>query len=117
MRILNVFLTLCLCCAILTGKAQTNNQSHLPDRIMLTWSDDPSTTQSVSWRSFKPAEKIVGQIVEEQSSPDLETDAKTVSGTQTYLEREAGKQDTYRQVIFRNLKPGTTYVYRVGDGE
>lgn len=117
MKKLNVFLILYLCCAFLTGKAQTENRSQLPDRIMLTWSDDPSTTQSVSWRSFKPSEKIVGQIVEEQSSPDLEDKAKTVSGSQTYLTGDDGQQDVYRQVTFRDLKPSTTYAYRVGDGK
>lgn len=117
MKIFNVFLTVCVCCAMLIGKAQTPAKSQLPDRIMLTWSDDPSTTQSVSWRSFNAAKKIVAQIVEEQSSPDLEGKAKTVSGSQTYLIGQDGEQDTYRQVTFRDLKPGKTYVYRVGDGE
>lgn len=117
MKIFKVLLTVGLFCAILVGKTQTKDQSRLPDRIMLTWSDDPTTTQSVSWRSFKPSEKIIGQIVEEQSRPDLETDAKTVSGTQSYLKRDGKEQDNYRQVTFRNLKPGTTYAYRVGDGE
>lgn len=117
MKVRNLFLTLSLCCAALAGTAQTNDRSTYPDRMMLTWSDDPSTTQSVTWRVNSPSEKIVGQFVEEQSSPDLAEVAQTVTGSASKLKREGENVDTYGQVTFRGLKPGTLYAYRVGDGE
>lgn len=117
MKIKNILLSLSLSGCLLTSQAQTSPQSQLPDRIMLTWSADPSTTQTVSWRSFNPSDKIIGQIVEEQSNPELETAALTVTGTQDLLKRETGASDVYRQVTFTDLKPGTIYAYRVGDGE
>lgn len=118
MKIENLFLTVSLCCALLSGTAQTVDPAKLPDRIMLTWSGDPATSQSVTWRSNNgAADKYVGQIVEEQSNPDLEEKARTVTGTSTSLKRETGKLDSYGRLTFEGLKPGTVYVYRVGDGE
>ncbi|WP_437918332.1 metallophosphoesterase [Sphingobacterium sp. LRF_L2] len=116
-KIEKLLLSLSLCCAVLSSTAQTNDQSQYPDRVMLTWSDDPATTQSVSWRTHSKSHKLVGQIVEEQSNPDLEENARLVHGTSALLDRGAGKMDEYGHVTFTNLKPGTVYVYRVGDGE
>ncbi|GGH17756.1 metallophosphoesterase family protein [Sphingobacterium alkalisoli] len=117
MKVNNLFLTLSLCCAALVSTAQTNDPRTFPDRMMLTWSNDPSTTQSVTWRVNSASKKIIGQLVEEQSSPDLEEAAQTVLGTPSYLKREGGDADTYGHVTFKGLKPGTLYTYRVGDGE
>lgn len=115
MNIKYLFLAVGLCCVLLDGNAQSNQVAKQPERIMLTWSDDPSNTQSVSWRVNGGHEKAIGQIVEEQSNPDLEKGAVAVEGTMSFLERGQQK-DPYGQVTFRHLKPGTTYAYRVGDG-
>ncbi|MDF2475734.1 MAG: hypothetical protein K0S24_1217 [Sphingobacterium sp.] len=115
MKIKPLFLAIALCCSAMHGRAQSGATGMQPDRIMLTWSDDPGSSQSVSWRTASGGNKIIGQIAEEQSYPDFETKAQTVEGTRAYLER-GKQQDAYNQVSFRNLKPGTTYTYRVGDG-
>lgn len=115
MKIKSLFLAIALWCSMAHGRAQSSVTDKQPDRIMLTWSDDPSSTQSVSWRATGNGDKIIGQIAEEQSNPDFETNAHTVEGTRSYLERGEQK-DIYNHVSFRNLKPGTTYTYRVGDG-
>lgn len=113
----NLILSLSLCCALYTGTAQTNDRGLYPDRITLTWSDQPSTTQSVSWRINGSATKAVGQVVEEQSSPDLEKSAQTVLGVTSPLKIEGQTADNYGQVSFQGLKPCTIYTYRVGDGK
>ncbi|WP_454879427.1 metallophosphoesterase [Sphingobacterium detergens] len=115
MKIKPLLLAIALCYSMTQGRAQSVVTDKQPDRIMLTWSDDPSSTQSVSWRTAGGSDKIIGQIAEEQSNPDFETKAQTVEGTRLYLER-GKQQDTYNQVNFRNLKSATTYTYRVGDG-
>jgi len=116
-KVEKLLLSLSLCCAVFISTAQTADQVQSPDRVMLTWSDDPATTQSVSWRAHGKASKFVGQIVEEQSSPELEERARLVSGKVSLLERGAGHKDQYGQVTFADLKPSTLYAYRVGDGE
>lgn len=115
MKINSLFFVIALCCSVAQGRAQSEAISNQPDRIMLTWSADPSSTQSVSWRATGAGDKIIGQIAEEQSHPDFETQAQTVVGTRQYLAR-GEQRDAYNQVNFTNLKPGTTYTYRVGDG-
>jgi len=87
MNIKYLFLAVGLCCVLLDGNAQSNQVAKQPERIMLTWSDDPSNTQSVSWRVNGGHEKAIGQIVEEQSNPDLEKGAVAVEGTMSFLER------------------------------
>lgn len=77
----------------LIEQAQTDKQSKFPDRIMLTWSGDPAMTQSISWRTVDPEKKIVGQIVEEQSSPNLSDGAKTVSGTRRSSAQGEGQEE------------------------
>ncbi|RZK65449.1 MAG: metallophosphoesterase, partial [Pedobacter sp.] len=58
-------------------KAQNFNASPFPDRIILTWSGDPKTTQSVTWRTDSTVRIGYGQILLESSSPKLEKpDAK-----------------------------------------
>lgn len=115
MKIKHILLAVVLCCTLLEGKSQTDNNTKQPDRITLTWSDEPSSTQSVSWRINADRTKIIGQIAEEQSNPELEKNATTINGTALSLER-GQQEDAYGQVTFRDLKPGTVYAYRVGDG-
>ena len=115
MKIKHILLVIGVCCTLLEGKSQTTNAYKQPDRITLTWSDDPSQTQSVSWRVNADKTKMIGQVVEELSNPELEAKAISVQGIGVSLEQ--GQQtDTYGQVTFRDLKPGTVYAYRVGDG-
>lgn len=116
-KVEQLWLGLSLCCAVFTSTAQTAEKDQLPDRVMLTWSDNPSSTQSVSWRAHSGSDKFLGQIVEEQSSPDLEERARVVVGKLSLLDRGAGKKDSYGHVTFGDLKPGTLYAYRVGDGQ
>lgn len=106
----------CCCSMVLSSMAQEVKRSS-PDRIMLTWSANPATTQAVSWRIPTENTTIVAQVVEESSQPDLEQKAVTVGGALLDLQKDDGKKDQYAQVVFDNLKPATTYAYRVGDGK
>jgi predicted MPP superfamily phosphohydrolase len=111
-----LFLSIALCATLSYGYGQEMSVREFPDRIMLTWSDSPATTQSVTWRAPDGASRFVGQLVEEQSSPELEEKALLVEGSFLDLDRGAGQKDKYGRVTFENLKPGTVYAYRVGDG-
>jgi len=115
---MNIKLYGLICCLglLTTVKAQELSRK-LPDRITLTWSDSPSTTQAVSWRMPAENAPIVAQIAEEKSQPDLDKNAITVGGTMLPLHKNDGQKDYYAQVVFQNLKPSTVYVYRVGNGE
>ena len=89
--------------------------SPYPDRIILTWSADPATTQSVTWRTDTSITKAVAQIVPAGEKPDFAQKAQTVEARTTPLRTDRGVAH-YHSVTFRALQPNTLYAYRVGNG-
>lgn len=89
--------------------------SAYPDRVILSLSDDPATTQAVTWRTDTSVSKGLAQIAPATERPDFAQQAQTVEAETTPLQTDLGVAH-YHTVIFRNLKPDTLYAYRVGDG-
>ena len=87
----------------------------LPDRIVLTWSDDPATTQSVTWRTSTEISKAFAELAVASGSPKFDADATRFDATTESLETDIN-QAHFHSVTFRELTPGTRYAYRVGDG-
>lgn len=87
----------------------------VPDRIILTWSDNPAKSQSVTWRTDTNVKKAWGEIALAEANPDFPKKADTVLAIS---ERLVSNQNEalYHSVCFTNLKPKTKYLYRVGDG-
>ena len=86
----------------------------LPDRVVLTWNDDPATTQAVTWRTDTSIEVGLAQLAIASANgralkPD-EFKAET-----SYFESDINEAH-YHSVTFKNLQPNTLYAYRVGDG-
>ena len=88
---------------------------HAADHVLLTWSGDPATSQSVQWRTapgsantqlrYAPAEgaaafTVVEAISTELHTPDVANDTRVLRHT----------------VWLEQLQPGTTYRYAIGDG-
>ena len=95
--------------------------SHDPDRIILTFHGDPSTSRAVTWRTDKTITKAVAQIAEATvnskfTSNDIEIDAATEAFDLGQYKRNSSLIVHYHSVRFQDLKPDTLYVYRVGDG-
>jgi 3',5'-cyclic AMP phosphodiesterase CpdA len=89
----------------------------IPDRIILTWSGEPSTTQAVTWRTSEDVTRGLGQItLALDNGRDMLPAARTEDARTTILESDLGKA-AYHSVEFQGLKPSTLYAYRVGDGE
>ena len=92
-----------------------------PDRIILTFHGDPSTSRAVTWRTDKTVTKAVAQIAEATvnskfTSDDTEIDAVTEAFDLGQYKRNSSLIVHYHSVRFQGLKPDTLYVYRVGDG-
>ena len=92
-----------------------------PDRIILTFHGDPSTSRAVTWRTDKTITKAVAQIAEATvnskfTSDDIEIDAATEAFDLGQYKRNSSLIVHYHSVRFQDLKPDTLYVYRVGDG-
>lgn len=83
---------------------------------MITIPGDPAFTAAVSWRTSFSDTVSIAQIAEDQASPDPVREAKTVRGSHSPWETGSSAAMGHK-VIFRELKPGTRYIYRVGNGE
>ncbi len=44
------------------SKEMAHSPSPLPDRVVLTWNDDPATTQAVTWRTDTSIEVGLAQL-------------------------------------------------------
>lgn len=89
--------------------------SLIPDRIILTWADDPKTTQAVTWRTSTEVTNPCAEIAEATAGPEFRSLARAIPATSQRLATDINEA-LFHSVQFRNLKPATTYCYRVGDG-
>lgn len=94
--------------------AQDFHPSKFPDRIILTWSDDPMTTQSVTWRTSAEVKSSKAQFILAPNTPIYLDSVETFDATTEFLEVDS-VQANYHSVTFRGLKPSTTYAYRTGN--
>lgn len=88
--------------------------SPLPDRIVLTWEGETSTTQSVTWRTDTSVKVGSAQIAVANSDGWALT-PETFQAETTMLRSDINEAN-YHSITFRNLSPDTLYAYRVGDG-
>lgn len=84
-----------------------------PDRIILTWSDAPATTQSVTWRTDTSVQAGRVEFAVAEPGPRFVKNAKSVAATSVELDSK-GETARYHSATMRGLKPNTRYVYRVG---
>jgi len=93
-----------------------------PDRIILTWADDPATTQAVTWRTSDEIERGFVEIAPGDPSARFDAAAQRFEARTEALqigasELNASRTDHYHSYVFRGLTPGALYAYRVGDGK
>lgn len=88
----------------------------VPDRIVLTWTGDPSRSQAVTWRTSADITQGIGEIAIAGDGPLFTNQAKKVQAKTVRLEGDLGPAN-YHTVEFEGLNPQTKYAYRVGDGE
>ena len=85
----------------------------IPDRIVLTWSGDPATTASVTWRTDTSIAQAEGQIAEANASANFTTWARSETARTEKWKRNRLTAH-FHSVTFKGLKPNTLYAYRVG---
>jgi len=94
--------------------------SERPDQVVLTWSDDPRTTQAIQWRtSLKTRRGYVLYQKKSDANQFKPRKPKRVTAETTKLETRTLLNDPLvhrHTAVLRGLSPGTTYVYSVGDG-
>ncbi|AFK85480.1 MULTISPECIES: fibronectin type III domain-containing protein [Thermoanaerobacterium] len=91
--------------------SNSTGATSLPDHITLTWTQDPTTTQTITWRTDTTVN--LGQV-QYGKDPSLK-DAKIVDATVQKFSSDLGDMNIHSATM-TNLDPGTTYYYRVGYG-
>ncbi len=95
--------------------AEMYKPTAMPDRIVLTLSGDPRTTQSVTWRTSTEVQHGIAEIVVAEANPYFSEKSKQHPATTQPLKTDINEAH-FHTVTFSDLKPGTKYAYRVGDG-
>ncbi len=89
--------------------------TEFPDRIVLTWADDPATSQAVTWRTNASAAPQRIEVAVAEDGPGFVGKAKSFAAETEALTSEISDA-RYHSVVLRGLNPKTQYVYRVGAG-
>lgn len=95
--------------------ADAHRPTPLPDRIILTWSGDPTTTQAVTWRTDTTVGQGRAELAVATDNAEFAKQAKPFVARREVYETDLGKAH-YHSVEFTDLVPDTRYAYRVGDG-
>lgn len=92
-----------------------------PDRIILNISEDPAKSANISWRTSQKIKTGVIEYAEASADPRFILNSFRLGATSSPFyspEIESNKvKATYHSISLQNLKPATTYAYRVGDSE
>ncbi|MAX36619.1 metallophosphoesterase family protein [Gimesia sp.] len=103
---------------IYAGEAdrQIYQPTPVPDRIMLTWKQDPAHAQSVTWRTDTSVNECFGEIAFAGEGPEFVKRSRQLKAETSELKTDRGDCH-FHALTFTDLKPDTLYAYRVGAGE
>jgi hypothetical protein len=87
----------------------------VPDRVVLTISEDPARSLAVSWRTTTAARRGYVEIARAAADPRSTRSAIRHSATTRQFVADNGPVH-YHSAVISGLEPGTLYAYRVGDG-
>ncbi|HQH70137.1 MAG TPA: metallophosphoesterase family protein [Candidatus Hydrogenedentes bacterium] len=90
-----------------------------PDQILLTWSDDPRTTQTIQWRTNTEVTSGTVRYIEAARAAQAQAaDWREVAASTAPLENNVVVNDPVchrHTAVLTGLQPGTTYSYAVSD--
>ena len=90
--------------------------SAIPDRVILTPTTTPATSQNVSWRTSINVTAPQAQLAAMTDGPITPSSTFTATST-TEFATDLGYSIKYHTAVLTGLSESTSYVYRVGDGE
>ena len=88
-----------------------------PERILLTLTAQPDTSQAVSWRMRPTTNPPQAAIVRAPGGPIDEKAATTLLATVEPIAYRGTQTMLFASVEFKGLQTATLYAYRVGDGQ
>ena len=91
-----------------------------PDQVVLTWSGDPQTTQSIQWRTGPSITRGEVQWVKKSDYNRFQPAQPKQTKATTFKMKNANLLNdpvVHRHTVtLTGLDPGTAYIYSVGDG-
>lgn len=101
--------------------AQVNASSHIPDRVVLNLTENPSTSVAVTWRTGISVSEGFCEWQPAPKGPVNKGDSKTVQAKTTTVryeyENEPAIDVNQHSLMLSDLVPGEKYIYRVGAGD
>jgi hypothetical protein len=95
------------------GLASDSGSTATPDHIALTWTGNPSTTMTITWRTDST---VTSGFVRYQKGAKLSKKAKQVKAESRDFITDLGSARLFTSTLV-NISPNSKYLYRVGDGE
>ncbi len=98
--------------------------SKVPDRIIVSLTEDPSHSVAVNWRTDQQVDQGFVEVAKDSHGPDflMPGNRRRINASTQWFENENTRdaeplvKAAYHAALIDGLEPGTTYVYRVGDG-
>jgi 3',5'-cyclic AMP phosphodiesterase CpdA len=87
----------------------------LPDRVVLTWTSDPATSQAVTWRTSTEVKHGLAEITVASADPRFTENTEKIDASTQTLTTNLNTAN-FHTAVFQELQPATKYAYRVGDG-
>ena len=87
-----------------------------PEHIILTWKNNPATSQAVTWRTDSSVSQAFAEIALADPSPNFRKNSYKYQAKTTEIYTEDALV-LYHSVNFINLLPQSLYAYRVSSGE
>ena len=109
------FLILCLH-NVYCGKSVSAEASRLPDQIVLTWTDDPRTSQTIRWRTDSSVERGWIRYAEDTGGFTEAKPYRIIEARYEEISTPHRMVHSYFATLV-DLIPGRKYLYQVGDGE
>ena len=92
-------------------------QDESPKRVVLTLTENPATSQAVTWRTISKVSNPQAEFTLSTGFVDFDRDAEGVDAVTEIVKLDNKKIVYQHSVVFKSLKPNMVYAYRVGDGE
>ena len=105
-----------LCFLVAMTSLAHASAANQPRHIVLSWSEHPETTQTITWQTQAESFDTTVQFREAAKAGDGWQEAARESVSTVFFANNVDNRYVHRTVL-QNLKPDCTYLYRVGSSD